>query len=113
MIAGSVEWDSLFIQLLKRHAKDAFYGLATPQLFSRELHLVYGRTLLLLNLPGGSGQIRPTGTQYPPRATALIPDSVGYQSALRAAARIMILSLSPVPTRQVDPLIVSPLHGLT
>ena len=99
-IEGSMEWEMLFMLLFKRLAKDAFVGRAEPRVidWSRLLPTVFSRTLLLLNLPGGTGPIHPKGSSFTNAATALLPSI--YPSAmatLRAAARIIVLSLPPLP----------------
>jgi hypothetical protein len=99
-IEGSMEWEMLYMLLFKRLAKDAFVGRAAPNVidWARLLPTVFSRTLLLLNLPGGTGPIHPKGSSFTNAATALLPSI--YPSAmatLRAAARILVLSLPPLP----------------
>ena len=99
-IEGSMEWEMLYMLLFKRLVKDAFFGRANAGVvdWSRLLPTVFSRTLLLLNLPGGTGPVHPKGSSFTNAATALLPSI--YPSAmatLRAAARILVLSLPPLP----------------
>jgi hypothetical protein len=58
-VESSLEWEMLFLILLKRLAKDIFNGRATPIDWDPLLETIFGRTLLILSLPGGAGQVCP------------------------------------------------------
>ena len=99
-IEGCVEWEMIFFVLFKRLAKDVFVGKAASDviLWSRLLPTVFSRTLLLLNLPGGTGQVHPKGSTFTTAASTLIPTSwPPPMTTLRAASRIIVLSLTPLP----------------
>ena len=61
-VDGSAEYDALWLGLLARLAKDAFYGHASPVEWAPHLPLLYSRALRLLRLPGGQeagAELRP------------------------------------------------------
>lgn len=102
-VESSLEWDMLFMLLLKRLAKDIFTGRAAPIDFHPVLEVVFTRTLLLLNLPGGAGPVSPKGANFSSAAYALIPSSLpGPIATIRAAARIIVLALPPIPRTSPD-----------
>ena len=103
-VEGCIEWELLFLLLFKRLAKDAFVGRAAQVVpWAALLPLLMTRTLLLLHLPGGgSGALAPRGASFASAASALLPSHFPPpMAALRAAARLLVLALPPLP-RPVD-----------
>lgn len=88
--ASCVEWELLFLLLFKRLAKDVFVGRARPLLMWPHLMpIIFSRTLLLLNLPGGAGQVTPKGNGFTNAAANLVPSQwPAPMATLRAAARL-------------------------
>jgi hypothetical protein len=99
-VEGCIEWELLYLLLFKRLAKDAFVGRAAPVVpWGALLPLLMTRTLLLLHLPGGgSGALAPKGASFTSAASALLPSHFPPpMAALRAAARLLVLGLGPLP----------------